>query len=128
MAAGRGQIAGMATTIPLPATEAVAARARIERLERLLEGQFHLPVVGRVGLDGLIGLIPGIGDAATAAMSLYLVWEARNLGASRLQLLRMLANVGIDTALGSVPLVGDAFDLFFRSNSRNLKIIRRLAR
>ena len=73
-------------------------------------------------------LIPGIGDAATAAMSLYLVWEARNLGASRLQLLRMLANVGIDTALGSVPLVGDAFDLFFRSNSRNLKIIRRLAR
>ncbi|MEN9933066.1 MAG: hypothetical protein RIS17_1639 [Pseudomonadota bacterium] len=124
MRAGRGQIAGMA--VPRSAPE--AARARIERLERLLEGQFRLPVVGRVGLDGLVGLIPGVGDAATAAMSLYLVWEARNLGASRMELVRMLANVGIDTALGSVPLVGDAFDLFFRSNSRNLKIIKRLAR
>lgn len=128
MVAGRGQIAGMANAIPFPATDAVAARARIERLERLLEGQFQLPIVGRVGLDALVGLIPGVGDAATAAMSLYLVWEARNLGASRTQLVRMLANVGIDTALGSVPLVGDMFDLFFRSNSRNLKIIKRLAR
>ena len=111
----------------LPRTDAQSARARIDRLEYLLEGAIRIPGLGtRIGADALIGLVPGVGDAAMAAMGLYLVWEARNLGASRLMLARMLGNVGVDAMIGSVPLAGDVFDVFFRSNSRNLKLIKRL--
>jgi hypothetical protein len=111
----------------LPRTDALSARERIMRLEHLLEGVIRIPGLGRrIGADAIVGLVPGIGDAAMAAMGLYLVWEARNLGASRTLLLRMLANVGIDAALGSVPVAGDLFDFFYRSNSRNLKLIRTL--
>jgi hypothetical protein len=78
-----------------------------------------------VGLDAIVGLIPIAGDAIGALMGLYLVWEARNLGMSKWQMARMMGHVGIDTALGAVPLVGDLFDFVYRSNSRNLKIIRR---
>jgi hypothetical protein len=116
------------TAIALPRTSTLDARARIEQLEHLLEGAVRIPGLGtRIGADALIGLLPGIGDAVTAALGLYLVWEARNLGASRWVLARMLGNVGIDALLGSVPVAGDLFDVFFRSNSRNLKLIRRLA-
>lgn len=115
-----------ALTVRLPRTDAASARARIDRLEFLLEGAIRIPGLGtRVGLDALIGLVPGVGDAAMAAMGLYLVWEARNLGASRWVLTRMLGNVGVDALIGSVPLAGDVFDVFFRSNSRNLKLLRR---
>ena len=118
---------GMAIAFPIPVSDSAAARARIARLEHLLEGVVRVPLIGRrIGLDAIVGLIPGIGDAAAAVMGLYLVWEARNLGASRLVLLRMLGNIGIDTALGSVPIAGDVFDIFFRSNSRNLKLIKGL--
>ncbi|MBU6165274.1 MAG: DUF4112 domain-containing protein [Alphaproteobacteria bacterium] len=111
----------------LPRTDAAAARARIDRLEHLLEGVVRLPGLSRrIGLDALIGLVPGAGDAATALLGLYIVWEARNLGASRALLLRMLANIAVDAAIGSVPLAGDLFDLLFRSNSRNLALLRRL--
>jgi hypothetical protein len=114
------------TSLDFPRSNA-AARARILRLEQLLEGMVRVPIIGRkIGLDALLGLVPGIGDAATGALGLYLIWEARNLGASKTTLLRMAANVGLDTALGSVPLVGDVFDMFFRSNTRNLKLIRGL--
>lgn len=112
------------TSLDFPASNA-ATRARILRLEQLLEGMVRVPIIGRkIGLDALVGLIPGVGDAAAGALGLYLIWEARNLGASKVTLLRMLANVGVDTALGSVPLLGDVFDMFFRSNTRNLKLIR----
>ena len=66
-----------------------------------------------------------VGDLITAAMGAYIVWEARNLGMSRWHLVRMGGNVAFDSAIGAIPLVGDAFDFFYRSNSRNLKIIRR---
>lgn len=103
-----------------------SVRRRVEALERVLEGLVEIPVLRRkVGLDAMVGLVPVAGDLVTAAMGLYLVWEARNLGMSRWQLWRMVANVGIDTAVGAVPLAGDLFDLLFRSNSRNLRIIRR---
>ncbi|MEY4849779.1 MAG: hypothetical protein RLZZ331_783 [Pseudomonadota bacterium] len=115
-----------ALTARLPRTDALSARARIDRLEHLLEGAIRIPGLGtRIGADALIGLVPGVGDAAMAAMGLYLVWEARNLGASRLTLARMVGNVGIDALIGSVPVAGDVFDFFFRSNSRNLKLLRR---
>ncbi len=101
-------------------------RARIEAMERLLEGLFVIPGINkRVGLDAIIGLVPGIGDLITGAMGMWIVWEARNLGMPRWQLARMSANVGIDTLLGMIPLVGDLFDFVFKSNSYNLRIIRK---
>lgn len=107
-------------------SEARDVRRRIELLEQLLENAFHLPVVNRrVGLDAIVGLVPGVGDAITAAMGLYLVWEARNLGLPKWQLWRMAGNVGIDSLIGAVPLAGDVFDVFYSSNTRNLKIIKR---
>jgi Domain of unknown function (DUF4112) len=103
-----------------------AIRRRVEALEQLLERSFVLPVLNRpIGLDSIIGLIPGIGDFITTIMGSYLVWEARNLGMSKWQITRMIGNIGIDTAIGAVPLVGDVTDFFFRSNSRNLRIIKK---
>lgn len=101
-------------------------RARVEAMEALLEGLFIIPGTNRrVGLDSIVGLVPVVGDLVTAAMGAWIVWEAKNLGMSKWQLARMAANVGIDTALGAIPLVGDAFDFVFKSNSKNLKIIRK---
>jgi len=129
MAGRQGQIQGMnrALATRLPRTDAASARIRVQGLEHVLESAIRIPGLGtRIGLDALIGLVPGVGDAAMAAMGLYLVWEARNLGASRWVLMRMLGNVGVDALIGSVPVAGDVFDFFFRSNSRNLKLIKRL--
>ena len=128
MAGRQGQIQGMnhALASRLPRTDAASARMRVLGLEHVLESAIRIPGLGtRIGLDALIGLVPGVGDAAMAAMGLYLVWEARNLGVSRLTLARMVGNVGIDALIGSVPVAGDVFDFFFRSNSRNLKLLRR---
>ena len=107
-------------------TDPVSVRRRIEAMEHLLEGAFVVPGLNRkVGLDAVVGLIPIAGDLIAAAMGMYLVWEARNLGMSKWQLARMTANVGFDTALGAIPVAGDLFDFLFRSNTRNLKIIRK---
>ncbi len=104
----------------------VAVRARIEALEKLLERSFVIPGINRpVGLDAVAGLIPVAGDAITAIMGLYLVWEARNLGLPKWKLWKMAGVVGIDTLLGSVPVVGDVFDFLFRSNSMNLRTIKK---
>jgi len=104
----------------------LSVRRRIEALELLLERSFVVPGTKiPVGLDAVAGLVPVLGDLVTAAMGLYLVWEARNLGMSRWQRARMLAHVGIDTALGAIPVAGDLFDFVYRSNSKNLRIIRR---
>lgn len=103
-----------------------SVRKRIEMMEQVLERSFTLPGLNRkVGLDFALGLVPVVGDIITGAMGLYIVWEARNLGMSKFQLARMAANVGFDTLVGAVPLAGDVFDLFWRSNTRNLRIIRK---
>lgn len=103
-----------------------SVRQRVEALELLLERSFTIPGTKiPFGLDSIIGLVPVLGDVVTAAMGAYMVWEARNLGMSKWQLVRMTANVGVDTVLGAVPLVGDAFDLIWRSNSKNLRIIKK---
>lgn len=103
-----------------------AIRQRVEILEALMENAFTVPgLKRRIGLDAIIGLIPVVGDVLTAAMGAYVVWEARNLGMSRWHLARMAGNVGIDTVLGAVPLLGDLFDIVFRSNTRNLRILRK---
>ncbi|MFC4293578.1 DUF4112 domain-containing protein [Novosphingobium tardum] len=103
-----------------------AVRRRIEAMEQLLERAFTIPGTNRaVGLDAIAGLIPVAGDLVTAAMGAWIVWEARNLGMPKWQLWRMAGNVGFDTAIGAIPFVGDAFDFFFRSNSKNLAIVRK---
>ncbi len=113
--------------IELPiGTDAVSVRKRIEAMEQLLERSFVLPGTRYpIGLDSVVGLVPVVGDFIAAAMGAYIVWEARNLGLPKWKLWRMAGNVAFDTALGAVPLVGDAFDLVFRSNSRNLKIVKK---
>lgn len=103
-----------------------SVRLRVEALEKILERAFVVPGINRpVGLDFIVGLVPVVGDVVAAAMGTWLVWEARNLGLSKWQLTRMMGNVGFDAALGLVPFVGDAADFFFRSNTRNLRIIKR---
>jgi hypothetical protein len=107
-------------------TDPASVRARVEMLERLLERSFTVPGVNMpVGLDAIIGLVPVLGDLLTTMMGAYVVWEARNLGLPKWKLARMGANVLFDTAIGAIPVVGDAADFVFRSNSRNLKIVRR---
>jgi hypothetical protein len=103
-----------------------SARQRIEAMEMLLERSFRIPGINfPVGLDAIIGLIPVLGEIITTAMGAYIVWEARNLGLPRWKLWRMSGNVAFDAAIGLIPVVGDAADLVFRSNSRNLRIIKK---
>lgn len=103
-----------------------AIRQRVEAMEILLERSFTVPGINvPIGLDALIGLIPVLGDIITTALGAYLVWEARNLGMSKWQLTRMAGNVGFDALLGVVPVVGDAADFMFRSNTRNLRIVKK---
>ena len=99
--------------------------ARIGALATLLDTAFVIPGTQvRFGLDALIGLIPGIGDAITTVMALFIVSEARALGAPPWLIARMVANVAFDGLVGAVPLVGDAFDVAFRANRRNMKLLR----
>ena len=99
--------------------------ARLDALATLLDTAFILPGTNvRFGFDALIGLVPGIGDAITTAISLYIVHEARQLGAPAHLILRMLANVAVDGFVGAVPLVGDAFDVLWRANRRNVRLLR----
>jgi Domain of unknown function (DUF4112) len=98
--------------------------ARLDALATLLDTAILIPGTNiRFGLDALIGLVPAIGDAITTAMSLYLVHEARQLGAPAHVIVRMLANVALDGVVGAVPLVGDAFDVMWRSNRRNMRLL-----
>ena len=100
--------------------------ARLEALAKLLDVAFILPGTNiRYGIDGLIGLIPVVGDIITTAISLWLVREARALGAPWHITARMLANVALDGAVGMVPLAGDAFDVMFRANVRNVRLLKR---
>lgn len=107
-------------------TDPASVRARVEAMELLLERSFRVPGVNvPVGLDALIGLVPVIGDIVTTALGAYIVWEARNLGLSKWHLTRMGANVAFDALLGAIPVVGDAADFVFRSNTRNLRILKK---
>lgn len=100
--------------------------ARLEALARLLDVAFILPGTKvRYGIDGLIGLIPVVGDLFTTAISLWMVREARALGAPAHVVARMLGNVALDGVVGLVPFAGDAFDVMFRANMRNMRILRR---
>ena len=100
--------------------------ARLDALARLLDIAFILPGTNiRYGIDGIIGLIPVVGDIIATALSLWLVREARALGAPWYVTARMLGNVAIQGVVGSVPVAGDAFDVLFRANIRNVRLLRR---
>jgi hypothetical protein len=95
-------------------------------MEKLLERLFVIPGIRRpVGLDVILDVVPIVGGVASAALGTYIVWEARNLGMSKWQISRMAGNVGVDWLLGLIPWVGAIPDFFFRSNTRNLRIVRR---
>jgi hypothetical protein len=103
-----------------------SVRQRVEAMEHLLESAFTIPGTNkRVGLDVLLDFVPVVGDVAGAALGSYMIWEARNLGMSKWAMTRMAGNVGADFLLGLIPWIGAIPDYFFRSNSRNLKIIKR---
>ncbi|MDT0576510.1 DUF4112 domain-containing protein [Croceicoccus sp. F390] len=115
----------MAAGMPGFGSDPASVRHRVEAMERLLERSFTIPGTKRpVGLDAVAGLIPILGDLLTASMGAYIVWEARNLHMPKWKIARMAANIGVDTAIGAVPLLGDAFDFLYRSNTKNLRIIR----
>src|SRR6266566_5120587 len=100
--------------------------ARLDALARLLDVAFILPGTNiRYGIDGIIGLIPVVGDLITTAISLWLVREARALGAPWHITARMLANFAVDGVVGMVPVAGDAFDVMFRANVRNVRMLKR---
>ena len=100
--------------------------ARLDALAKILDVAFILPGTNiRYGIDGLIGLIPVVGDIITTAISLWLVREARALGAPWHITTRMLANVALDGVVGLVPIAGDAFDVMFRANVRNVRMLKR---
>jgi len=116
----------MKRPLPKADTNPRAVRQRIEAMEKVLEGLFVIPGTKRqVGLDAILSLIPTVGSVSAAALGSYIMWEARNLKLSKLQFARMGGNVGIDMLLGAIPFIGVIPDFFFRSNSRNLRIIRK---
>ena len=97
---------------------------RVRLLSRLLDEQFRIPgTTHRVGLDGLIGLIPGVGDAAGTLLSAYILYEAIRLGAPPSVLLRMAANIGIDAVVGAIPVAGDLFDMAWKANKKNAALL-----
>lgn len=107
-----------------PNVTQAARLAKLRRLAWLLDAAFVLPGTKfRFGIDGIVGLAPGIGDTLMGLTSLYIVWEARKLGLPVGKLARMVGNVGVETLAGSVPVVGDLFDAAFKANLRNIAII-----
>ena len=107
-------------------TDPQSVRTRVEALEKLMERMFVVPGINKpIGLDVILDLVPVAGSTAAAALGAYMAWEARNLGMPKSAVARMAGNVGVDWLFGLIPWVGAIPDLFFRSNSRNLRIIRR---
>ena len=107
-------------------TDPQSVRQRIETMERLLERLFVIPGIKRpVGLDAILDLVPVVGDVAAAALGSYIVWEAKNLGMSKLQIARMTGNIGVNWLLGLIPFAGAIATFFYRSNTYNLRIIKR---
>ena len=101
------------------------ALSRLDGLASLMDDAFEVPIVGwRIGLDPIIGMIPGGGDWASWFVSVYIFWEATRLGAPVKILMAMAGNIGVDLLGGYVPVFGDAFDFAFKANRRNVDMLR----
>lgn len=99
---------------------------RVDQFARIMDSALRLPGTNiRVGVDSILGLVPGVGDAASLLISAYLIREAHKAGVSRKALLKMVGNLAVDSTLGAVPLAGDIFDVYFKANARNAKLLRR---
>lgn len=108
---------------PAPGT-APASLARLQRFARLLDSRFRIPVIGvRFGLDPILGLVPGLGDAAAFAFGAWIIVEGARMGAPRALLGRMLANSAVDFVTGSVPVAGSLVDFVLRANTRNVRLL-----
>jgi Domain of unknown function (DUF4112) len=102
------------------------ALARLDTLGRVLDSAVRIPGTDvRVGVDAIVGLVPVVGDFITTAISSYVIYEARRLGASRWVIARMAANTTLDGVVGMIPVVGDVFDLMYKANTRNIALLRR---
>jgi hypothetical protein len=107
-------------------TDPHSVRKRVEAMERLLERMITIPGTRqKIGLDVVLDLVPVAGSTAAAVLGAYMAWEARNLGMSKWQFARIAGNIGVDWLLSLIPWVGAIPDFFFRSNTRNLRIIKR---
>jgi Domain of unknown function (DUF4112) len=103
-----------------------AAMARITTVARVMDALFVIPGTGiRVGFDAILGLVPVADDLLAQAIATYIIREAHQLGVGKLTLLRMFGNTLIDTVIGSIPIAGDAFDVAFRANLKNLRLLQR---
>lgn len=100
--------------------------ADLDLLADLLDSRWRIPGTSiRLGMDALAGLIPLVGDAATGIVSVYIVLRAREHGAGNALIARMVGNVALDTIVGSVPIVGSIFDVYFKANKRNIRLLKR---
>ena len=115
------------TELPRPRIDRSSALTEVEALAWLLDNSIPVPGTGgrRLGIDALIGLVPVFGDLVSGGLGLFVVWRGSRMGLPRVVVARMLANSAIDFAIGSIPVIGDAFDLWFKANTRNLGIMRR---
>ncbi len=99
---------------------------RVQRLADLMDSRFKVPGTPiRLGLDAIIGLIPGIGDTVNLGIAAYIVLEAIRLGARKRDIVHMLFNIGLDWLIGLIPLIGDLFDVGWRGNMRNIAILEK---
>jgi len=128
MAMSKSMAARGAELAPAPTQTRADVERSLDQLSRLMDGLFRIPGTGwRVGLDAIVGLIPGVGDFATTAVSFYILAAGVRYRVPKVTLLRMAANVGVDYLLGAVPVVGDLFDAAWKSNQMNVELLRRRA-
>lgn len=97
---------------------------RLDKIAWYLDQSIGIPGGFRIGLDGLIGLIPGVGDILTFSVSSYIVNEARRLGAPKTLLIKMIWNISLETIIGIIPFFGDLFDFYYKANIRNITLLR----
>ncbi|HEX3034289.1 MAG TPA: DUF4112 domain-containing protein [Thermodesulfobacteriota bacterium] len=99
---------------------------RLRKLAYILDNSIRIPGTRRrIGLDAIIGLIPGVGDTIGGAISAYIVYEANRLGIPRTTLMRMIFNIGVETLIGAIPLVGDVFDAVWKANAKNIALLNK---
>ncbi|MFO8045771.1 MAG: DUF4112 domain-containing protein [Halomonas sp.] len=113
----------MSEAIPSVHNQTADARRRVHRLARLMDSSIRLRGGYRFGVDGLIGLVPVIGDFAAAGVSCYIIAQAARAGVPTRVLWRMALNVAVDTLVGAIPFIGDMFDFAFKANLRNAKLM-----
>ncbi len=114
------------TRLPARGSDRSRSMAEVETLAWLLDNSIPVPFLGgrRFGADAIIGLVPGFGDLVSAGLGLFVVWRASRMGLPRIVVARMLINSAIDLVVGVIPFAGDAFDLWFKANTRNLGLAK----